>query len=220
MTAGSAHARSAGNRRQLTALLVGAVLLYGVGVVHAQPAATAGANGTTVGGSVALASLWDDETHLGRGAATAVEVSTPLGAHVRAGVDAGWFRHSRDSGYLAARGDVLHLMGRADLYVAPRTWTVRPFIGAAVGIARTTGALTLYGSGSQGALAATTRTPWTHTKTAWNLHLGARVAARSRLAVRPEVSVGAIGTTDTAGALELPLLRLQGGVAVEWALRR
>lgn len=220
MTAGLARTRSADNRQQLTALLVGAVLLYGVGAVHAQPAATSATSGATVGGSVALASLWDDETHLGRGIATTVEVSTPLGAHVRAGIDAGWFRHSRDSGYLAAHGDVLHLMGRADVFLAPRTWRTRPFIGAAVGITRTSGTLSFNTAGTGGAAATTTRQPWTYTQTAWSLHLGARVAARSRLAVRPEVSLGAIGTSDTAGALELPLLRLQGGVALEWAVRR
>lgn len=217
MTAGAARARSAANRRQLTALLVGAVLLCGVGPAYAQTAATGGA---TVGGSVAIASIWDDETHLGRGLATAAEVSTPLGPYVRAGLDAGWFRHTRDAGYLAAHGDVLHLMGRADLLLAPRTWRARPFIGVAVGLARTSGALTLSRSAPGGTSTATTRTPWTHTQAAWNLRLGARVAASSRLAVRPEVSVGAIGSTDTAGALELPLLRLQGGVAVEWALWR
>jgi hypothetical protein len=219
MTAGWARSRTARNRQQLTALLVSAVVLCAARAAQAQPAATAGANGTTVGGSVALASLWDDETHLGRGAATAAEVSTPLGPHVRAGLDAGWFRHSRDSGYLAARGDVLHLMGRADLLLAPRTWRARPFIGAAVGIARTTGTLSLYTSGAQGALVATSRLPWTHTEPAWNLHLGARIAASPRLAIRPEVAAGAIGRSDAPGALELPLLRLQAGVAVEWALR-
>ena len=220
MTAGLAHARSAGNRQLLTALLVSAVLLYGVGAVHAQPAATSATSGTTVGGSLALASVWDDETHLGRGAATAAEISTPLGPHVRAGVDAGWFRHSRDSGYLAARGDVLHLMGRADLFLAPRTWAVRPFVGAAVGIARSTGTLSLNTTSLGGASAATTRTPWTHNAVAWNLHLGTRIAVSPRLAIRPEVSAGAIGRSDTPGALELPLLRLQGGVALEWAVRR
>lgn len=219
MTALATRSRSARSRQQRTVLLVGAVVLFAAGAAHAQPAATADANGMTVGGSVALASIWDDETHLGNGVALTAEGSTPLGPHLRLGAEGGWFWHSRNRGYLAASGNVMHLMGRADLYLAPRTWTVRPFVGAAVGIARTTGALTLSTSGPLGALVATTRVPWTHTQTTWNLHVGTRVASSSRLAVRPEVSVGAIGTSDTAGALELPLLRLQGGVAVEWALR-
>lgn len=33
------------------------------------------------------------------------------------------------------------------------------------------------------------------------------------MAIRPEVHLGAIGAVD---GLETPLLRLQGGVAVEW----
>ncbi|MCC6992177.1 MAG: hypothetical protein IT181_24440 [Acidobacteria bacterium] len=220
MAPGSARARSTGHRRQLTALLVGAVLLYGVGAAHAQPVATTVASGTTVGGSLALASVWDDETRLGEGVGLAAEASTPLGPHVRVGVESGWFRHTRDSGYLAANGHVLHLMGRADVFLAPRTWRARPFIGAAVGVARSTGTLSFPTFGAGGASATTTRLPWAHTQPAWNLRLGARLGAGERVAVRPEVSVGAIGTSDNAGALELPLLRLQGGVAVEWGLRR
>lgn len=220
MTAGSARARSAGHWPQLTALLVGAVVLCGAGAAQAQTAAASRVNGTTVGGSLALASIWDDETRLGEGVGLAAEASTPLGRHMRVGVESGWLRHSRSAGYLAATGHVLHLTGRGDLFLAPRTWRARPFIGAALGLARSTGALTLFTSGARGALVATTRVRWTHTQTAWNLHTGARVAASSHLVIRPEVSVGAIGTSDTAGALELPLLRLQGGVAVEWSLRR
>jgi hypothetical protein len=217
----AAFARSAvRSRLAVAALVVSAVALFGVDAARAQAPVTPRASGTTAGGTVALASIWADETHLGRGLAPAVEISMPLGPHVRAGLDAGWFHHARNAGYLAASGNVMHLMGRADLYLAPRAWTVRPFVGAAVGIARSTGALTLYTSGPRGALLATTRVPWTHTQIAWHLRAGTRVATSSRLAVRPEVSVGAFGTSDTAGALELPLLRLQGGVAVEWTLRR
>lgn len=209
--------RAVCERRVATALLAGAVVLLVSTAAGAQPAAPP-AGGTTVGGSLALASLWDDETHLGRGAAAAAEVSMPLGAHVRAGVEGGWFPHTRDSGYLAASGDVLHLMGRADLLVAPRTWRTRPFIGAGVGLARSTGTLTLR-TAAPGAAPAPTSRPWTHTRAAWNVRLGARITAGTRLAVRPEVSAGGIGSADTRGTLELPLLRLQAGVAVEWSLR-
>lgn len=211
--------RSARRRLAVTALLVSAVVLWG-GAAHAQTTSAPSAGGTTVGGSIALTALWDDETHLGNGGGVAAEVSAPLGPHVRVGLESGWVRHTRNAGYLAATGTVLHLMGRADLFFAPRTWRVRPFIGTAVGLARSTGTLSFQSLGAGGASTTATRQPWTHTQPAWNLHLGARIAASPRLAIRPEVSTGVIGRANTPGALELPLLRLQGGVAVEWALRR
>lgn len=50
---------------------------------------------------------------------------------------------------------------------------------------------------------------------AWALHVGVR-NSHGRWAIRPEVHVGAIGGAGAVDGLETPLLRLQGGVAVEW----
>jgi len=206
-------------RTQPLAVVVAAVaLVANASAARAQSGATS-ASGVTVGASIAVASLWDDETHLGRGLATAAEISAPAGPHLRVGAEGGWFQHDRDSGYLAASGTVLHLMGRADLFLSPRTWRTRPFVGAALGVARSTGTLSLQTSAPGGASATTSRQPWTHTQSAWNVRLGVRIAASSRLAFRPEVSAGSIGSSDTRGILELPLLRLQGGLAVEWGPR-
>ena len=195
-----------------------AAAVLAVAVFACGPAARAqsGGAGTTAGASAALASLWDDETHLGRGAAFAVETSRSLGPHLRVGAEAGWFGHDRDSGYLAASGDVLHLMGRASWLVGPRAWRTRPFIGGGLGVARSSGTFT---TRNPFATPDGTSQSWGLTRLAWELQLGVRGAAAERWILRPEVRVGAIGGTGRTGVLETPLLRLQGGVAVEWAPR-
>jgi hypothetical protein len=169
-----------------------------------------------VGGSISAASLWDDETHLGRGLAVATEASMPLGHWVRVGVEAGWFGHDRDSGYLAADGHVLQLMGRGSLLAGPRHWRARPFLGAGLGLARSSGTLTTrdpFGTPAE------SNRPWGLTRLAWELHTGVRVAAGDRWVLRPELRAGAIGGASNTRVLETPLLRLQAGVAVEWAPR-
>ncbi len=205
-----------------------ALVLVATCVVAAAPPASAqvGAaiRGTTVGGSAALASLWDDETHLGRGPALAGEVSVPAGRHARVGVEGGWFGHDRDAGYLRADGSVASLVARASLLVGPRRWRARPLVGASAGFARSTGTLTTASPGS-GAIGAIPTEPdvrqrWTLTRPAWDVHVGVRVAASERLFVRPFLSAGVIGGSGDKGALETPLLRLQGDVAVELALTR
>jgi len=195
--------------------------------VAAAPSAwaqsSAAGRGVTVGGSVAFASLWDDETHLGRGVALAGEVAVPVGDHARVGVEGGWFGHDRDSGYLRADGSVASLMARASLLVGPHTWQARPFIGASAGVARSTGTLITAspGFGPGGAIPTEPdlRQPWTLTRAAWDVHLGVRVAASERLFVRPELRAGSIGGSGDKGVLEPPLLRLQGGVTLEWLVR-
>lgn len=180
----------------------------------AQPA-HADAAGRTVGASLALASVWDDETHLGRGPAVAAEVTAPLGPHVRVGADVGWFPHRRDSGYLASRGHLLHAMGRASLFAGPARWQTRPFLGAALGLARSTGTLTFRDPFSP---TGAEHDPWALTGLAWDVSLGVRHTA-GPWAVRPEVRLGAIGRAGATDGLETPLLRLQGGMTVEWAGR-
>lgn len=175
-----------------------------------------GANGQTLGVSVSLASLWDDETHLGRGPAVAAEVTTPLGGYLRLGAEAGWLPHRRDAGYLAAEGHALHLMARATLFAGPPRWHTRPFLGGGLGLTRSSGTLTTrdpFGpSGDR-------RSSWALARAAWDLQLGVRSAVSERWVIRPEVRVGAIGGVGYADGLQTPLLRLQGGIAVEWARR-
>lgn len=200
---------------RLTArLTVAASTLVLATVASAQP--TGDASGRTFGASVAVASLWDDETHLGRGPAVTAECTVPVGGHLRAGVEAGWFGHDRDSGYLAADGHVVHVMGRATVLVGPRHWRTRPFIGGAVGLARSSGTLTFSDPFST---PSEVRSRWRLTRGAWDVHLGVRAAAGRRWVLRPELRAGAIGGTGNTDALQTPLLRLQGGVAVEWAGR-
>lgn len=197
------------------ALAIAGRLLVAGAPAGAQPASIR-ADGSTAGVSVSLASLWDDETHLGRGPAVAAEASVPLGAHVRAGVEAGWFGHDRDSGYLAADGDVLHVMGRASLLIGPARWSARPFIGGGLGVARSSGTFT---TRDPFVVPHERRQAWQVTGGAWDLHLGVRATAGNRWAIRPEVRAGVIGSAGSSAGLQTPLLRLQGGVAVEWAGR-
>lgn len=209
--------------RRVPALLLLALLVVGLGVASMPSPAYAQAlrstDAATIGGSVDVAGLADDETNLGNGVGVAAEASTRLGPFMRVGVEAAGYRHSRNSGYLAASSTLWHLLGRADLLLAPQGWRARPFVGTALGVAHSTGTLSVYTFGPRGTTETMVRLPWTHTKPAWDLHLGVRIAASPRLAVRPELSAGMIATADTPGTLELPLLRLRAGVAVEWARR-
>ncbi len=195
-----------------------------VAAASSASAQTSGAaGGVTVGGSIAIASLFDDETHLGTGVGIAGEATMPLGDYVRLGVDGGWFGHERDAGYLRADGSVTSLMARASLFVGPRAWLARPFIGAGAGLARSTGTLITASPGAGGVGALPTepdvRRSWTLTRPAWDMHLGVRVAAGDRLIVRPELRAGFIGGSGDTTALEPPLVRLQAGVAFEWTIR-
>lgn len=198
------------------AVVAAALLLTPAARTACAQAVPGAAPAATVGLSASVAGLWDDETHLGRGPAVAVEISRPLGGYLRVGIESGWFGHTRDAGYLAAEGDVLHVMGRASLLAGPRRWRTRPFLGTGLGIARSSGTLT-------------PRDPffapheraqsWNLTRMAWELHAGVRAAIGDRWVVRPEVRAGVIGRGSAADGLETPLVRLQGGVAVEWAPR-
>lgn len=170
----------------------------------------------TIGASVSAASLWDDETHLGRGAAVALDAWTALGPHGRVGVEAGWLDHRRDSGYLAADGHALHLMGRGVWQLGPRQWRTRPFVGGGIGVARSTGTLT---TRDPLALPFEREQSWRLTRFAWELHLGVRAAVGDRWTIRPELRAGAIGGTGRVAAIQPPLVRLQGGVAIERMLR-
>ena len=196
------------------------LLLVTTRAAHAQPAG-ARVTGATVGGTLAWASLWDDETHLGRGLVAAGEFTASVGTHLRVAAEAGWFGHDRDAGYLAADGTVLSLMGRASVLPGPSSWRARPLLGAGVGIARSTGTLSLQTSvAGPGSTQPEIRSSWSLKHLAWELHAGVRVRANGRMAVRPEVRVGVIGgTRGDSGAVEPPLLRLQGGVAFEWAVQ-
>ena len=199
------------------------LLLATTCAAHAQPAGS-GVNGATIGGALAWAALWDDETHLGRGPTAAGEMATSVGNHVRIAAEAAWFGHDRDAGNLAADGTVLSLMGRASVLLGPPAWRARPLLGAGVGIAHSTGTLTFHasgpGPGGRAEPGPEVRRSWTLNHLAWELHAGVRLKATDRVAVRPEVRAGIMGgTRRDGGALEPPLLRLQGGVAFEWAVR-
>lgn len=205
-------------------LLTAGLLAVTCAVVSAAPAAAQTATNTqgiSIGGSVALASMWDDETHLGRGPAIAGEVSAPLGEYLRVAIEGGWFGHDRDAGYLRAEGDMATLMGRGTVLLGPSTWRLRPIVGMGVGVARSTGTLTTSSPGNGFGNIPTEPDQvrdWTLTRPVWDASLGVRVAAGPRLFLRPELRAG-MTSGGSSNAIEPPLLRLQAGIALEWVVR-
>lgn len=208
----------------MTRLLTAGLLVVSCAVVGAGPAAaqsTSNTQGLSIGGSVALVSVWDDETHLGRGPAIAAEVSAPIGEYLRVAIEGGWFGHNRDAGYLRAEGDVATLMGRGMVLLGPSTWRTRPIIGVGVGVARSTGTLTTSSPGSGFGNIPTEPDQvrnWTLTRPVWDAVLGVRVAAGPRLFLRPEVRAG-MTSGGSSNVIEPPLLRVQAGIALEWQTR-
>ncbi len=207
------------NRLALASVMAAACVAAGQAPAQAQ--SSAAPSGLSVGVTVALASLWDDETHLGRGPAASAEVAMPVGKYLRVAVEGGWFGHNRDAGYLRAEGDVATLMGRGTVPLGPATWRLRPTIGVGVGVARSTGTLTISSAGNSfGAMPTEPdqRRSWALTRPVWDASVGLRVAAGPRIALRPELRAGMTTGADPP-VVALPLLRLQAGVAVEWKVR-
>ena len=70
-------------------------------------------------------SLWDDETMLGRGVAVRGGFGYLFAERLLVSGDIDWMSHTRDSGYLAAAGDVLGVFARAT-YLFRADPAVRP----------------------------------------------------------------------------------------------
>ncbi len=115
-----------------------AVLVFAV-VVGGAPAARA----QTIFGGAGVASVWDDETFLGRGLMVSGGVAQPLGRHAAVEGEVAFARHRRDSGYLAAEGTPIVGTARLAWLFQPPESRARVFASAGASVVHSTGTLTM-----------------------------------------------------------------------------
>lgn len=196
---------------QLGRLIAGLLLVCGM----AESADAQGVRGPI---HLSVGSGWgalsDDETNLGRGAPLAGGVAVTLGERLRLGADLDWTRHVRDSGYLRADGDLVGLFGRATWLFGGASSSVRPTLGAGVGVLRSTGIFTgrsiVAGPGGFPVAGPDERRSWSLTRSAWDLHGGVRIGLSDRVALRPEGRWRATFGSAASTSIEPPLLGAQG----------
>lgn len=177
-----------------------------------------------VGGG--MATLWDDETFLGRGPSIGVGVSVPVGGRLSVEAEGNWSSLHRDSGYLAADSRLLSATGRVSLGFRDRSKRVRPFVSAGATLFRSTGHFTrtiiAAGPDLRPMNAGTERQDWKPTSVGgWEFGAGAEVRATRRLTIRPEARWAFTGSDPSfrPGSLEPPLFGIRGGVTFLWSAR-
>ena len=202
----------------LTLALPGAVADAGAQVPRSDPV-----DGVQVFGGVGLASLWDDETFLGRGLLLSGGVAVPLGSHAIVEGELAWASHHRDSGYLAADGTPIIGMARLSWLFRPAAARVRPFAGAGLGVVHSTGFLTtrttLLGPNGFPIDGPSIRTDWSLTQPAVEFGAGVTVASGERLWFRPAFRWTST-TSQSRGALEPPLWLPRFDLTIGWRLGR
>ncbi len=160
---------------------------------------------------------------LGRGAAARGGAGVLLRDRLLLSGDVDWMGHTRDSGYLAAEGDVLGVFARVTYLFRSPTARVRPTLGGGGGIVRSTGTLTfssyLPGSGGPPVAGPVTQRDWTLTRGAFDVSGGVRVRVGERLWIRPEVTWRATGGSDRMESIEPPLIQVRTLVNVDLRLR-
>lgn len=206
----------------LVATVLASIALVGSpSSVMAQAPAPAPRVELSVGAGVG--SLWDDETMLGRGVPLRVSVGRVIADRLLVAGDVDWLRHRRDSGYLAADGDLIGVFARLTWLFRDRAVRVRPTIGAGLGVMRSTGELRfrslMPGPDGRPVEGPTDVAPWSLTRAAYDLHAGARIRASDRVAIRPEVTWRATAGTADVSTLEPPLLHIRTTVHVDVRLR-
>jgi hypothetical protein len=207
-------------RRAVTGLAVTLTLAV-PSLVAAQtpgsPATIELSAGTGVG------ALWDDETMLGRGAPVRVSVGTLVAGRWLLGAEVDWLHHTRDSGYLAADGDLVGVLARAGFVFRDPAARVRPLVGAGFGVVRSTGELRFSslvpGPDGRPVEGPTDVAPWTLTRPALDLFAAVRIRASDRVAIRPEVGWRATGAGTRPETLETPLVHIRTMVNVDLRLR-
>lgn len=177
-----------------------------------------------VGGG--MATLWDDETFLGRGPAIGAGVSAPITRGLSVEGEANWSALHRDSGYLAADSRLLSATGRLSFAFRDRSKRVRPFVSAGATWLRSTGHFTrtiiVAGPDFRPMNAGTERQDWKPTSlVGWEVGTGAEIRASSRLTIRPEVrwTFTASDPTFRPGELEPPLMGPRVGITLLWSAR-
>ena len=180
---------------------------------------------TTVFGGVSVASLWDDETFLGRGPMVSGGIAQPIGGHARVEGELAWATHHRDAGYLAADGTPFIGTARLSFVFPPPGARFRPFASAGLAIVRSTGHFTtrtiLAGPGGFPVEGPSVRTDWSLTKPAFEVGAGVTIASGDRLSWRPEFRwTSTVGTASSRTGVEAPIWTVRAGLTVEWRLAR
>lgn len=188
--------------------------------VEAQTTSISAPEGVRFMGAAGLASLWDDETFLGRGPVVSGGIVQPLGSRAWVEGELSWTTHYRDAGYLAADGSAL--AGTARLAYAFRSASAhtRPFASAGMAFVHSTGHFTtrslVPGAGGLLPQGPALRSDWSLTRPALEFGGGVRIKSGQRLSFRPEVR-----WTSTAAAssprptLEEPIWVLRAGLGIE-----
>jgi hypothetical protein len=156
---------------------------------------------------------------LGRGVAVRGGFGYLFAERLLVSGDIDWMSHTRDSGYLAAEGDVLGVFARATyLFRAPSS-RVRPALGAGIGVIRSSGTLTFSslvpGPGGPPVPGPVETSDWNATHPAFDISGGARIRAADRVWVRPEFSWRATTGAQRADGLEPPFIQVRGMVNVD-----
>jgi opacity protein-like surface antigen len=180
---------------------------------------------TTVFGGVSAASLWDDETFLGRGPMVSGGIAQSIGGHARVEGELAWATHHRGAGYLAADGTPF--MGTARLAFAfpPPGARLRPFASAGLAIVHSTGHFTtrtiLPGPGGFPVEGPSVRRDWSLTKPAFEVGAGVTIASGDRLSLRPEFRwTSTVGDDLSQSGVAAPIWAVRTGLTIEWRLTR
>lgn len=199
------------------------VMLGATSEVRAQAPRSDAGKRLRVTAGVGMATVWDDETFLGRGLLLSGGIAKPVGSHAVVEGELSWSSHHRDSGYLAADGTLIIGMGRLSWLFRSANSRVRPFASAGLGVVHSTGFLTsrssLVGANGFPIAGPSIRTDWSLTDPAVELGTGVTIAAGERISFRPAVRWTST-TQSSRGALEPPLWLPRLELTVGWRLGR
>lgn len=167
-------------------------------------------------------SLSDDETDLGRGTPVSASIATTFARHVRLSADVDWMSHVRDSGYLRAEGDLVGAFGRATYVFGGARTSVRPVVGAGLGLMRSSGVLigrsVVAGPRGLPIRGPDSRATWAATRAAVEIHGGLRIRLSDRLALRPEGRIRMTTGSGTSRGIEPPFWLAQTMVSLDWRI--
>jgi hypothetical protein len=167
--------------------------------------------------------LWDDETMLGGGVPLGGGIGWLVADRLLLSADGEWFRHTRDAGYLIAKGDAWTGLGRATWLFGRPTSRVRATAGGGLGVMRSTGTLTIrsFFPGPLGmpVPGPDTSAPWRVTGAMFEVNGGVRMRVAERVALRPEMRWRWSAGGSRHSGIEPPFLTIGAVVRAEIDLR-